>query len=78
MGRQNIKGNELEHYLSRLAAVRTKTLSELSKRDAAWLYKEVPMNRGGHLNAYWQWFHVLEDEVNHRGQIRLLKKMLAR
>lgn len=28
------------------------------------------------LNAHWAWFHVAEDEINHRGQIRWLRARL--
>ena len=27
------------------------------------------------LTTTFKWFHVFEDEINHRGQIRLIKKM---
>jgi hypothetical protein len=29
------------------------------------------------LNAHWAWFHVAEDEINHRGQIRWLRARLS-
>ena len=25
------------------------------------------------MNAHWAWFHVVEEEINHRGQMRLLR-----
>ena len=25
-------------------------------------------------NQHWAWFHVMEDEVSHRGQIRVIRK----
>ena len=28
------------------------------------------------INVHWAWFHVAEDEINHRGQIRLLRTRL--
>ena len=28
------------------------------------------------INAHWAWFHVAEDEVNHRGQMRWLRARL--
>jgi C-terminal processing protease CtpA/Prc len=33
---------------------------------------------GSEGNNYFCWFHVFEDEINHRGQIRLLAKQLPR
>ncbi|WP_156123379.1 DUF664 domain-containing protein [Deinococcus radiopugnans] len=29
------------------------------------------------MNQHWAWFHVMEDEVSHRGQIRILRKHVA-
>ncbi|WP_029478706.1 DUF664 domain-containing protein [Deinococcus frigens] len=29
------------------------------------------------MNHHWAWFHVMEDEVSHRGQIRILRKRIA-
>ena len=28
------------------------------------------------INAHWAWFHVAEDEINHRGQMRWLRARL--
>jgi len=29
------------------------------------------------MNAHWAWFHVAEDEISHRGQMRWLRKRLG-
>lgn len=74
-GRREIKGQPLDFYLDKLETVRRRTLDEFKKRDDAWLYEE----RGwGDLpsNNYFIWFHVYEDEINHRGQIRWLRRRL--
>ena len=78
LGRAHIKGEPLESYLDTLAAVREKTLDEFAKRNDAWLHEEYPFTTWNDtpLNRYFQWFHVFEDEINHRGQIRLIRKML--
>jgi uncharacterized damage-inducible protein DinB len=76
--RGEIRGRPLEHYLARLAQVRERTLSELARRDDAWLEVTRPF-WGGHLaNMHFTWFHVFEDEINHRGQIRWLRRRLPR
>jgi uncharacterized damage-inducible protein DinB len=76
--RERIRGHELGHYLERLSSVRRRTLEELARRDDDWLFEEGKW-WGGHAgNNYFKWFHVLEDEVNHRGQIRLIRKRLPR
>jgi uncharacterized damage-inducible protein DinB len=76
--RRGICGKPLEHYLEQLDSVRTKTLAELSKRDDAWLHHEFDWKNTGRMtNNFYCWFHVFEDEINHRGQIRLIRKNLT-
>jgi uncharacterized damage-inducible protein DinB len=72
--RERIRGHELGHYLERLASVRRTTLQELARRDDDWLFEEGKWWGGHKGNNYFKWFHVLEDELNHRGQIRLIRK----
>ncbi|HNY40238.1 MAG TPA: DinB family protein [Bryobacteraceae bacterium] len=72
--RQAIKGRDLGSYLDELERVREATLAGLSARDDAWL--EAPLAVAPDLNAHWAWFHVAEDELGHRGQIRWLRKRL--
>lgn len=71
--RREIKGHELQYYLSRLGQVRAVTLAELARRDDVWLQEQTPMRSGQQVNNYFKWFHVLSHEVNHRGQIRWLR-----
>lgn len=33
------------------------------------------MSWGTPTSNYFKWFHVFEDEINHRGQIRLIRKL---
>lgn len=75
--RREIKGHGLGHYLSVLESVRSRTLAELARRDDEWLYEETPFWGGRPANNYFKWFHVFEDEINHRGQIRWLRKRAA-
>jgi uncharacterized damage-inducible protein DinB len=73
-----IQGKPLEHYLQQLETVRSQTLEEFAKRDDAWLHHEFQWKNSGRLtNSYFCWFHVFEDEINHRGQIRLIRKNLT-
>ena len=74
-GRRALRGHGLEWYLEDLAAVRSVTLAGLARRDDAWL--EQPLAASPAMNAHWAWFHVGEDEINHRGQIRWLRTRLA-
>lgn len=73
--RGDVTGRPLEFYLDMLSSIRTRTESELRARDDEWLLR-VESFEGTDANNYWKWFHVCEDEINHRGQIRWLRKRL--
>ena len=73
-GQASLRGYPLEHYLEELSMVRKATLDALAARDDAWLERTVIV--APTINAHWAWFHVAEDEVNHRGQIRWLRARL--
>lgn len=77
-GRQEIKGKPLEYYLNTLQEVRAQTEELLRGKTDDWLYEEHPFWQGKPANHYFMWFHVLEDEINHRGQIRWLRKRLTK
>ncbi len=47
---------------------------EFSRRGDEWLDEQTPFWGGRPANNYFKWFHVFEDELNHRGQIRWLRK----
>ena len=72
--RREIKGNDLNYYLRVLERVRSKTLAEFASRSDEWLDEETPFWDRQPANNYFKWFHVFEDEINHRGQIRWLRK----
>jgi uncharacterized damage-inducible protein DinB len=74
---ERFQGRPLEQYVETLAAVRARTERELSSRGESWLL-DVHTAGGDRINNYWKWFHVCEDEINHRGQIRWLRKRLPR
>ena len=76
-GRKQIKGNDLEYYLSILKETREKTLMEFKKRDDKWLMTVDPKFFGGQpTNNYCKWFHVCEHESNHNGQIKWIASRL--
>ena len=72
--RREIRGRALDDYLARLQRVRATTLDELGRRDDGWLDETAPFWQGQPANNHFKWFHVFEDELNHRGQIRWLRK----
>ena len=72
--RSEIRGHNLNYYLSRLEQVRVKTLAALGRCEDKWLEEQTPFWEGQPANNYFKWFHVFEDELSHRGQIRWLRK----
>ena len=74
-GRRLLRGKPLEHYIHELSEARRLTLEGLAARDDAWL--ERPLRAAPAMNAHFAWFHVAEDEINHRGQMRWLRARLG-
>ncbi len=72
-GRDDFKGHDIQYYLDMYNEVRAKTISELKKRDDAWFAEE--QKRYGWSNQYC-WFHVMEHQSSHLGQILFLKKRI--
>ncbi len=70
---EKYKGNDIQHYLNIYKKVRERTLDYLKKRDDDWLAK-VPKGYG--MNNHWSWFHVMEHQSSHLGQILLIKKRI--
>ena len=76
-GRAQIKGHDLDFYLEKLNRVREHSLKELAKFDDEWLLKIDPKwGWREPTNNYCKWFHVVEHESNHNGQIKFLKSRL--
>jgi len=61
--RREIRGHELAFYVDRLERVRARTLSELARRDDAWLEAQTSFGQGQPANNHFKWFHVFEDEL---------------
>jgi uncharacterized damage-inducible protein DinB len=72
-GRDDLKGHDIHYYLDIYNQVRAKTITELKKRDDAWFAEE--QKRYGVTNQYC-WFHVMEHQSSHLGQILFLKKRI--
>lgn len=77
IGREQIKGNDLSFYLNKLDEIRNRTLELFTTVSDDWLSVEVENWAGKKTaNHYFMWFHVFEDEINHRGQIRMIRSRL--
>lgn len=72
-GRNEIYGQSAQYYLDIYNEVREKTIEELRKRDDEWL-AEVQVKYK--MNNHYCWFHVMEHQSSHLGQILFLKKRI--
>ena len=72
-GRDEFKGKEAQYYLDIYNEVRAKTIAELKKRDDAW-FAEV--HKDYNVNNHYCWFHVMEHQSSHLGQILFLHKRI--
>ena len=69
-----IKGQGLDYYLTKLEQVRANTLVQLASRDDQWLEEQTTFSKDQLVNNHFKWFYVFSHELNHRGQIRLLRR----
>ena len=76
LARKEIKGKDLKYYLNILNRVRNRTYKLLKSKDDEWLEREISYGKINS-NYYYAWYHVMEDEINHRGQISWLRKRLG-
>jgi len=67
------QGKPISHYIDIYQKVRDKTIEELRKRDDAWFKEIQPAYQWS--NNYC-WFHVMEHQSSHLGQILFLKKRI--
>jgi Uncharacterized protein conserved in bacteria len=75
-GRKHINGHNLDYYLSEMSEVRERTFELFKTKSDEWLYIERDFWNSHPANFYFMWFHVFEDEINHRGQIRWISKRI--
>ncbi|WP_112181018.1 DinB family protein [Paraliobacillus zengyii] len=74
--RSEKKNKPVSYYLHELSEVRENTLKQLKSKHDSWLFEEHKWPNDVPYNNYYLWFHVMEDEINHRGQIRSIKRLL--
>lgn len=74
-GRQNIKGHDAEYYLDIYKKTRKRTMELLKEKDDFWL-AEIPDVAG--VSNHFSWFHVMEHQSSHLGQILLLQKRIPK
>ncbi|MEM1324746.1 MAG: DinB family protein [Bacteroidota bacterium] len=69
VGRDHFKGQPIDYYLDLWKEVRKETLRLLKTKDDKWFAAKV---KGSNMNNHWAWYHVMEHQTNHLGQIRLI------
>lgn len=72
-GRESIVGQSIEYYLNIWDEVRQETKRLLKTKDDKWFNSKV---KGVNMNNHWAWYHVMEHQANHMGQIRLITKRI--
>ncbi|MEX0274795.1 MAG: DinB family protein [Flavobacteriaceae bacterium] len=76
-GRQLLKGKPTDFYLDKLAEVREFSKEHLKTLGDDWLYEGTRFFGNQRTNNYCKWFHVVEHESNHNGQIKYIRGRIA-
>lgn len=70
-GRETLKGQNAKYYFDTWDMVRARTIEEFKKRDDEWLAQNYS---GSSSNNHFAWFHVMEHQANHLGQMLIVRK----
>ena len=70
--RDQLKGKPIKYYLELWQQVRTNTLEGLKTKDDEWFASNIDET----MNYHWAWYHILEHQANHMGQIALIKSRI--
>lgn len=77
MDKRLVHSNPLEYYLEVLKEVRNTTLNEMKKLSDNWLEKKVILSNQQLLgNHHYLLRHIIQDELCHQGQMKLILKRL--
>lgn len=77
-GLEAFQGYDADFYLERLQSARAITLEQFAQRDDDWLHEEHNYFGDTPWSNFFCWFHVMEDELRHQGQIVILRKDIER
>ncbi len=69
--RVEFKDKPIDYYLDIFDEVRKKTKKLLKEKDDDWFAK-----KNGGMTNHWAWFHVMEHQANHMGQLALISKRI--
>ncbi|MEN2282430.1 DUF664 domain-containing protein [Algoriphagus sp. SE2] len=71
--RNEFQGKPISYYFEIWDEVRARTKELLKDKDDKWLSSK---REGTDMNNYWAWYHVMEHQSNHMGQIALIRSRL--
>ena len=73
VGREELVDKPISYYLEIWDDVRKETKRLLKTKDDKWF-----KNKAGetNMNNHWAWYHVMEHQANHMGQLALITKRL--
>lgn len=69
--RKEFKNKPITYYTDLYDEVRKKTKKLLKSKDDDWFKTEI-----GNMSMHWAWFHVMEHQANHMGQLALITKRI--
>ena len=69
--RQEFKNKPIDFYLKIYDEVRANTKKLLKSKDDDWFKK-----KNENMSNHWAWFHVMEHQANHMGQLALITKRI--
>ncbi|MFC4634943.1 DinB family protein [Dokdonia ponticola] len=72
-GRKKFRGKPIDYYLEEFDKVRAHTKELFKTVDEDWLQEDIPEFG---MNKYYGWFHVMEHQSSHLGQILFLSKRI--
>ncbi|MCT4629816.1 DUF664 domain-containing protein [Winogradskyella sp.] len=69
--RKEFKNKPINYYMDLYDKVRAKTKKLLKAKDDDWFKSKI-----GNMTMHWAWFHVMEHQANHMGQLAMITKRI--
>ena len=74
--REELVDKPISYYLDKWSKVREKSKEVLKMKDDEWLLQLRETGNDSDYNYYWAWYHVMEHQANHMGQIAMIMKRI--
>jgi uncharacterized damage-inducible protein DinB len=72
-GRDKLQGKPISYYLNQFDEIRAKTKEKLKEKEDVWFAED-----NGGMTNHFAWFHVMEHQANHMGQLAFLTKRMPK